>query len=62
MMVVVQINSSGLLTARFMICMTSLTEILLAHCVTNIAITLSHNSHLQKETECDGRLTAQFGM
>ena len=56
--VVVQIDSSCALTALSMTCMTSLTEILLAHFLTNIAWALSNNSHLQKDTEFDGRLTA----
>jgi len=41
--------------------MTSLTYILLAHFVTNIAFALSHNSDLHIKTERDGRLTTRFG-
>jgi len=61
MMVVIQIDLSGALTALSMTRMTSLTQILLAHFVTNIAFTLSLNSHLQNETERFGHLTARFG-
>ena len=41
--------------------MTSLTEILLAHFVTNIGFALSLNGNLQKETTHFGRLTVRFG-
>jgi hypothetical protein len=58
MMVVVQINVSGPLTMLSMTRMISLTLILIAHFVTNIAFALSLNSPLQKESERDGRLTA----
>jgi len=61
MMVVFQINSSCVLTALSMTLMTSLTEILLAHFVTNDAFALSLNSHLQNGTEPFGRLAVQFG-
>jgi len=61
MMVVVQINSSCTLTAPSMTRMTSLTQILLAHFVTNIAFALSLHSHLQKETAHFGRLKVLFG-
>jgi hypothetical protein len=61
MMVVITIDSSYALTALFMTPMTSLTYILLAHFVTNIAFALLLNSHLQKETIRFGRLTVQFG-
>jgi len=61
MTVVVQIDSSCALTALSMTHMKSLTKILLAHFVTNIAFNLSLNSRLQKETERVGHLTAKFG-
>jgi hypothetical protein len=61
MTVVVQIDSSCTLTALSMTCMTSLTEIVLAHFVTNIAFALSLNSHLQKQTERFDHRTVQFG-
>jgi hypothetical protein len=60
MMVVVQINSSCTLTALPMTHMTSLTKILVAHFVTNIAFALSLNRNLQNKIECDGRHTARF--
>jgi hypothetical protein len=58
--VVVQIDLSCTQPTLSMTRMTSLTYILLAHCVTNIAFSLSLNSHLQKESERDGHLTTQF--
>jgi hypothetical protein len=61
MTVVVQIDLACELTALTLTRMTSLTEILLAHFVTNIAFALSLNSHLQNKIERDGRFTAQFG-
>jgi hypothetical protein len=61
MTVVVQIDSSGALTSLSMTRITSLTEILLAHVIIKIALALSLNSHLQKETEHDGRLTDRVG-
>jgi hypothetical protein len=61
MTAVVQIDSSCALTALPMTRMTSLPEILLAHCVTNIAFALSLNRYSQNKTERDGRLTARFG-
>jgi hypothetical protein len=61
MTVVIQIHSSCTQTALSMPRMTSLTYILLAHYVTNIAFALSLNSHLQNETECFGRLAVRFG-
>jgi hypothetical protein len=61
MSVVVQIDSSCALTALPMTRMTSLSKIVLAHFVSNIAFALSLNSHLQNKTECDGCLTARFG-
>jgi hypothetical protein len=61
MTVVVQIDSSCALTALPMTCMTSLTYILLAYFVINIAFALSHNSHLQNKINCDGCLTVRFG-
>jgi len=57
MTVVVQIDSLCALTALSMTHMTSLTQIVLAHVVMNIAFALSLNSHLQKETAHFGRLT-----
>jgi hypothetical protein len=60
MTVAIQIDSSCSLTALSMIRMTSLTYILLAHSITNIAFALSINSNLQKETECVGRPTVRF--
>jgi len=61
MTAVVQIDPSCALTALSMTRMTSLTSMLLAHFVTNIAFALSLNSHLQNKTKLDGRLTARFG-
>jgi len=61
MTAVVYIDSSCALTALPMTRMTSLTEILLAHFVTNIAFALSLKSHLQNQTERDGHLTTRFG-
>jgi len=61
MMVVVQIDSGCALTILSITRMTSLTQILLANFVTNIAFALSLNSHMQKETEHLGRLTVRFG-
>jgi hypothetical protein len=61
MTVVVQIDSSCTLTALPMTCMTSLTSILLAYFVINIAFALWHNSHLQNKIKCDGCLKARFG-
>jgi len=58
--VVIQINSSGTATALSMKHMTSLTLIVLAHFVTNIAFALSLNSHVQIKTERDGHLTTRF--
>jgi hypothetical protein len=60
MTVVVQIDSSCELNALTLTRMTSLTEILLPHFVTNIAFALSLNSHLQNKIEHDGHLTARF--
>jgi hypothetical protein len=62
MTVVVQINLACELTALTLTHMTSLTEILLPHFITNIALALSLNSHLQNKIERDGRLTARFGL
>jgi hypothetical protein len=62
MTVVILIDVSCALTALPMTRMTSLIEILIAHFITNIAIGLSLNSHLQNKIECDGRLTARFGL
>jgi len=59
--VVVQINSSCALTPLSMPPRTSLTKMLLAHFVTNIAFTLSPVTHLQRETERFGDLTVGFG-
>ena len=61
MTVVVQIDSSSTLTTLPLTCMTSLTQILLAHFVTNIAFGLSFNSDLQNKMERDSCLTARFG-
>jgi len=61
MTVVVQIDSSCVLTTLSMTRMTSLTYILLAHFVTNIAFALSLNSHLENEKERFGHLTVRFG-
>jgi len=61
MTVVIQIDSSGTLNALSLTRMTSVSKILLAHFVTNVAFTLSLNSHLQNETERFGRLTVRFG-
>ena len=62
MTVVIQIDSSCELTSLTLTRMTSLTQILLAHFVTNIAFALLLNSHLQNKIERDGRLTARFGL
>jgi hypothetical protein len=59
--VVVGIDLSCALTALSMTRMTSLTKILLALFVTNIAFALSLNSYLQKETKRVGRHSVQFG-
>jgi hypothetical protein len=61
MTVAIQINSSCALTALSMTCMKSITSIFFAHFVTNIAIALSLDSHLQNKTDRDGCLTARFG-
>jgi hypothetical protein len=61
MTVVVQIDLSCELTACTLLRMTSLTETLAAHFVTNIRLALSFNSNLQNIIERDGRLTARFG-
>jgi len=61
MTVDVQIDWSCALTDLSMTRMTLFTSILLAYFFTNIAFALSLNSHMQKETECLGRLTVRFG-
>jgi hypothetical protein len=61
MTVHIQIDSSCTLTALSITLMTSLTEILLAHFVTNIAFGLSFNSCMQKGTECVAHVTVRFG-
>jgi hypothetical protein len=60
MTVVVQIDLSCALTALSLAHVTSLTEILLAHIVTNIAFALPVYTHMPKETECFGHLTLRF--
>jgi len=54
------INSACTLTALSMTCMTSHSEISLAHFFTNIAFALSVNSQLRKETVSFDRLTVRF--
>jgi hypothetical protein len=56
------IDLSDALTTHSTTRMSSLTYIRLAHSVTNVAFALSLNSHLEKGTKRDGRLTAPFGL
>jgi hypothetical protein len=60
MTVVVQIDSACELTALPLTRMTSLTKILFAHFITNIALALSLNSQLRNKIEHDGHHTALF--
>jgi hypothetical protein len=62
MTVVIQINSSAMLTSIRTTCMTSHTFHLLAYFVINFAFTMSINRPLQKGTINDGRLTGRFGI
>jgi len=57
MTVVMQPDSSSLLTACSRTRMTSLTKILLVYFVTNIVFALWLSSHLQIEIECVGCLS-----
>jgi hypothetical protein len=61
MTVVIQIDFSCALSALPKTRMTSLSYTLLAYSFTNIADALALNSHLQNQTERDGRLTARIG-
>jgi hypothetical protein len=59
--VVIQNDSSCALTAHSMTRMTSLTYILLAYFIRNIAFALSLYSHRQMETEYSGHLAVRLG-
>ena len=61
MTVVVQTDSYSALTALSITLMTSVTLILLVHFVTNIAVTLSLNSHLLMQIERVSSCFARFG-
>ena len=61
MTVVIQIDSSWAPSALSITRMISLTLILLAHFITNIAFALSLNIHLEIETELFGCFTVRFG-